>query len=214
LRIAAFRILAFSRSKKPIFATSCEQMTSTPGSSLETILCTCLSCWKISSIGEKTPAITTADNPSARISAHLSTTCLSSTGASSDPSICKPPSTYPTYPLIIFARAGGKSENGGTSRKKLLERRMIATLFSLRTSRSIAALMKCVVPTVTEAMSEVESLERVRTALTASSMPWVTSGEVGVLKWARRPRFEVCCCDLSMATASVFVPERVALVME
>lgn len=90
----------------------------------------------------------------------------------------------------------------------------MATLFRRRTSRSIAAFMKCVVPTVTEAMSEVESLERVRTVLTASSMPWVTSGEVGVLKCARRPRFGVCCCDLSMATASVFVPGRVVLVME
>jgi len=71
--------------------------------------------------------------------------------------------------------------------------------------------MKCVVPTVTLAMSEVESLERARTARTASSMPWVTSGEVGVLKWARRPRFGVCCWALSMATASVFVPGEVVL---
>jgi hypothetical protein len=113
---------------------------------------------------------------------------------------------------MIFASPGGKSEKGGTSRKKLLESRIIATLFSLRTSRSIAAFMKCVVPTVTLAMSGVESLERVRTARTASSMPWVTSGEVGVLKCARRPRFGVCCWALSMATASVFVPGEVVLV--
>jgi hypothetical protein len=40
----------------------------------------------------------------------------------------------------------------------------------------------------------------------AASMPFVTSGVVGVLKCARRPRVSVCCCEVSIATASVFVP--------
>jgi hypothetical protein len=55
-------------------------------------------------------------------------------------------------------------------------------------------------------MSDVERCESSRTARMAASMPFVTSGVVGVLKFARRPRVSVCCCEVSMATASVFVP--------
>jgi hypothetical protein len=63
-----------------------------------------------------------------------------------------------------------------------------------------------VVPTVTLATSDVDRCEGSSTARMAASMPFVTSGVVGVLKCARRPRVSVCCCEVSRATASVLVP--------
>jgi hypothetical protein len=82
---------------------------------------------------------------------------------------------------MISASPGGKSEKGGTSRRKLFERRMIATLFKRRASCSIAALMKWVVPTVTLTMFDVESCDRSSILRMAVSIPLVTSGVVGVL---------------------------------
>ena len=66
--------------------------------------------------------------------------------------------------------------------------------------------MKWVVPTVTLAILSAGRPDVESTVRTASSIPSVTLGVVGVLWWASTPRDGVCCWDGSMATASVFVP--------
>lgn len=190
----------------PRLATSWEQTTSAPGISLATMFLTLSSCRNSLSMGEYTPATTTALIPSSRISRHTSTTCSSTMGLSSDPSICKPPSTYPTYPRMIFASPTGQSANGLTSLRKLFDSRTTATLLRRRLSLSMTEFKKAVVPIVTEAMLDSDTLDSGRTARRACSIPCVGFRVVGTLCEARTPRVGRGCWEGSSTTASVFVP--------
>lgn len=113
---------------------------------------------------------------------------------------------YVCHPYMIFLSEAGKSENGGTSLVKLLDRRITATFDKCRWSCSTMALMKCVVPMANDDIRSVGTLDCCKICLTAASMPSVTFGEVVAVFTPAMTHLLRSRTVVSTITASVFVP--------
>src|SRR6185312_14040965 len=192
---APFRIVAFSRSSRPIEPISwLSEMCTSPSSRL-TISAAASSCRAetgANTLVMATPSAVPATSPRNRAIAPVSS------GARSRPSNSMPPSTITAPAEIARVRSGGQPNIGRMLRVAGPPIRITAIRRSLR--RSSTALVACVVPSITWLIRRGSAAGARSTVSIAAVIPPVMSGVPGTLALA------ITRSAPSMITASVLVP--------
>ena len=195
---AAFRMDAFSRSRKPSDPISDDSVMGKPSpSSSRRTAAARFSC--ASDTGENTLVTATDSKPSSRTTRATSRISSSDSALISRPSNSLPPCTRKSRTRMAFFSSSGQSAMQLMAVVAGAPTRSAATLF--RRLRSTMAFVQCVVPSMANPMLRAASAPIwVITSCMAATMPLMTSSVVGLFVAATSLR------SPSMTTASVFVP--------